>query len=87
MGRTKEQEIDQNLEFFLKELPKLLEHQHGRYVLLRSKEIIGIYDTVRDAQMTGEKFYDDGLFSIQKVEDKAIELGYFSHAVHLASAQ
>lgn len=82
-ARDKQSEIDRNLVFFKKKLPDLLNHHRGRYVLLRDKEIVGIYDTVRDAQMTGQKFYDDELFSIQKVEDRAIELGYFSHAVHL----
>ena len=72
-GDALQSEIDANLEFFLSKLPDLL----------RDQVIAGIYDTARDAQMTGERFYDDGLFSIQKVTRESIDLGYFSHAVHL----
>jgi len=51
---------------------------------MRHQEIIGFYDTVIDAQMTGTKFFKDGIFSVQQVSDMAIELGFYSHAMHLA---
>ena len=77
----KNQEIEKNFQFFQSVLPDLVKDHQGRYVLLRHEEIVGIYDTVHDAQMTGEKFYADNLFSVQKVETRPIELGIFSHAV------
>jgi len=80
-ARSKQQEIDDNFEFFRQKLPDLLKDHRNRYVLLRDKKIVGIYDTVRDAQTTAENFYKDGLYSIQQVTDVAIDLGYFSHAV------
>ncbi len=80
----KEQEIEKNFAHFQSTImPTLVESHRGRYVLLRHQKIVGIYDTARDAQMTGEKFYEDDLFSIQKVEPRPIDLGVFSHAVHL----
>lgn len=83
--RTKETEIDQNLDFFLKQLPTLLKDNKGKYVLIRNQEIVGIYDTVRDAQLTGEKFFKDGLYSVQKVDDTSINLGFYSHAMCMAA--
>lgn len=79
----KQKEIEENLVFFSEKLPDLLHDHRGRYVLLRHREIIGIYDTVADAKTTGDKFYKDGIFSIQKVTDEPIELGAMAHALHL----
>jgi hypothetical protein len=76
-------EIDQNLEFFLGELPDLLKDHRDRYVLLQNKSIVGIYDTIRDAQTTGDKLFQDKLYSIQRVSNVAMDLGFFSHADHV----
>jgi hypothetical protein len=81
---TRQQEVDRNLEFFKKELPELLETYRGKYALIRHREIIGFYDTVTDAQTTGARFFEDGLFSVQQVSDTPINLGFYSHAVPLA---
>jgi len=75
-----QEEVDRNFDFFTKSLPALLKDQRGRYVLLRSQTIAGIFDTARDALTAGEKMYPDGLYSIQQVTDTSIDLGYFSHA-------
>ena len=83
-SHTKDTEIEKNLEFFLKELPKLKKTHPGKYVLLREREIIGIYDTVKDANITGMKFFEDGLFSIQKIDYSPINLGFFSYAMPVA---
>ncbi len=80
-------EIDKNYAYFQTRLASLLEHHRNRYALLRQQEIVGVYDTVRDAKMTGDKFFSDGLFSIQQIESEPLNLGYFSHAVHMGAAQ
>ncbi len=79
----KRQEIEKNFAFFELVLPEYTESHGGRYALLRHEEIIDFYDTVRDAYTTGVRNYKDGLFSIQKVDPRPIDLGVFSHAVHL----
>jgi hypothetical protein len=48
----------------------------GRYALLHDKAVVGIYDTLRDAQTTGERPFPDGVFSIQKVTN--VLRGFFS---------
>jgi hypothetical protein len=73
-------EIDQNYAFFKQKLPDLLKDNRGRYALLHSKAVVGIYDTIRDAQTTGEKLFPDGVFSVQQITDESVDLGFFSHA-------
>ena len=85
--RNRQQEVDQNFEFFKTRLPELLQTHKGKYALIRHQEIIGFYDTIIDAQTTGARFYQDGLFSVQQVNDVPIDLGFYSHAVPLAQAR
>jgi hypothetical protein len=82
----KQKEIDRNFEFFQQKLPELMTEHRGKFALIRNREIVGFYDTAIDAQTTGEKFFNDGIFSIQQVTDKPIDLGFFSHAVYLGAA-
>src|SRR5436190_585073 len=39
--RTKQQEVDKNLEFFKERLPELLQTHRGKYALIRNQEIVG----------------------------------------------
>lgn len=79
-------EIDRNLEAFQKKLPDLLHDCRGKHALMRHAEIVDMYDTLRDAKLAGDKLFDDGLFSVQEITDKPINLGFFSHAVHMGPA-
>jgi hypothetical protein len=83
----RQKEIDQNLEFFLKELPQILPAHNGKCALLRRQKIVGYYDTVSDAVSAGNQSYPDKLFSVQQVIQAATDLGYYSHAVPLGAAQ
>jgi hypothetical protein len=87
MGRTKQEEVDRNFEFFQKELPSLLENNRGKFALIRDAEIKAFYDTIVDAQTIGNQLFSDGLFSIQRVYEDAVDLGFFSHAMHMGSTQ
>ena len=78
-----QEEVDKNYEAFLKELPKLRIAHEGKIALLRSKNVVQIFDTASDAMIYGRAEYDDGLFSIQEITSgDAVDMGYFSHAVH-----
>ena len=79
----KQQEVEKNFDFFMSVMPEYTESHGGRYALLRHKKIIDFYDTIRDAYTTGERNYNDGLFSIQQVNPRPVDLGAYSHAVHL----
>lgn len=73
-------EIDQNLDFFQKKLPELLSDHKNRYALLHKMSVSGIYDTMRDALTAGNKLYPDRIYSVQKISDQPINLGFLTHA-------
>lgn len=75
---TKITEVDRNFEAFQQELPELLKTHPGKFVVLRKKEAVAFFDTFRDAMIYGTKTYQDELFSVQEVTDKALDLGWFS---------
>lgn len=79
-AKKHQEEVDRNYKRFKELVPNLIEKHRGEYALLRGGEIVEIYATAADAMKTGQKFYDDGLFSIQKITVEPEDLGYFSHA-------
>jgi hypothetical protein len=83
----RQKEIDENLEYFLKELPQLLPEYNGKYALLRHRKIVAYYDTISDAVSAGNQSYSDQLFSVQQVIQSATDLGYYSYAVPLGATQ
>lgn len=85
--RTKlDLEIEKNFRVFKSLLGRLLAEHRDRFALLRHEELIGVYDTIRDAKITGDRFFPDGLYSIQQITDEPANLGYFSHALHLGDS-
>ena len=85
-SKSKQQAVDQNFEAFKKKLPELLEKYRGKYAVLRNEEVVGFYDTALDAQKIGNQLYPDGFFSVQEVTNTVVDLGFYSHAVHLGAA-
>jgi hypothetical protein len=85
--QARQTEIDENLDFFVKELPKIAPTHFGKFALIRQKAIAGYFDTVVDAVGTGNKLYPDKLFSVQQVTDVPVDLGFFSHASRLGKPQ
>jgi hypothetical protein len=76
-------EIERNFRAFQARESAFPPSQNGKYALMHDGEVIGVYDTLADAHQTGERFYRDQVYSIQRIGRKPIGLGYFSHAVHL----
>ncbi len=79
-ARAKSEEIDRNLGMFIAALPSMLPDHEGQYVLLRHGEVIGFFSTALDAQIAGNRAFDDRMFSIQHVTATAEELGFFAYA-------
>ena len=73
-------EINKNFEAFQKLLPSIGQTYLGKFAVLRKKEIIDCFDSMSDAAKYAEARYEDGLYSIQQVNNRIIDLGYFSHA-------
>jgi hypothetical protein len=85
-SKTKQEEVDRNFEFFQQELPRLLQERMGKFALIRDCKITGFYDTAQDAHTAGSQLYEDGLFSVQQVTESIVDLGFYSHAVHMGPA-
>jgi hypothetical protein len=74
-------QVEANFAAFQQRLPDLLPSHHGKFALMHDSEIVEFYDTARDAFLTGQRLFPDGLFSVQEVIDLPVDLGFYSHAV------
>ncbi len=80
-------EVDRNFVAFKAMLPDLLKDHAGKYVLLRDTKLIEKFDTAGDALIYAQAQFPDGLFSIQEVTGRTIDLGFFSHAMPFIKLQ
>ena len=78
-------EIGKNFKAFQKLLPSIEQRYIGKFAVLRQKEIIDYFDSMSDAAKYAEAKYEDGLYSIQQVSSRIVDLGYFSHAGTIAN--
>lgn len=74
-----QKEIDKNYDFFLKELPNIINLYNNKYALLKNAEIIDYFDTMDDAIKYAKIRFEDGLYSIQKVNETPVSLGYIGN--------
>lgn len=72
--------IARNYDAFEAMLPLLLAERRGEYALMRDGAVAGFFQSAGEAQAAGHADFGDGMFSVQKVEDKAIDLGFYSYA-------
>ncbi len=77
-SRELQNEVDSNFEAFQEKLPELMIPESDRWALMRGRECIAFYDTLRDALAAGNAQFEDGLFSVQEVTTGEIDLGWFS---------
>lgn len=75
-----QQEIDRNFDFLQRNLARLLPAHEGQYALLKSGKIEAFFDRPGDAYREGLDRFEDGVFSIQEVTGKPLDLGFFSYA-------
>jgi hypothetical protein len=80
MSTALEIEVDRNLFAFLPKIPSLLESHSGEYAVLRHQEVVSLHKRLRDALDEAYEKFADGMFSIQQVTDKPVELGFMSYA-------
>lgn len=80
MGESLKTEINENYDFFQRNLKNLLTEHSGKFALLKSKNIIDFYCAIGDAYRAGLEKFPDGVFSIQEVTDEPVELGMMTLA-------
>jgi len=56
MKKIEDRRLEEKFQFFLDKLMDLMQHHKSRYVLLREKKVIGIYDTIRYSKLMGDRF-------------------------------
>ena len=76
-------EVDNNYAAFTKMLPTIIGEHRNKYALMKNGSVVGYYSTLEDAYTTAGTFLKDEPFSVQKVTDVAVDLGFFSHAVDI----
>jgi Family of unknown function (DUF5678) len=81
IGRCTIYSAAQTVAFAVAMLPGILALHQNKYALMKDGEVVGFYSTLEDAYVTANKFYADQPFSVQKVTDIPVDLGFFSHAV------
>lgn len=79
MESQRDQEITQNFEFFQTRVESLLPKHFGEFALLRNRSIIGLFPSAVEAMSQGYDKYEDGIFSVQRVINRPLDLGFLSY--------
>ena len=81
MAHAIEVEIERNYAAFKDMLPGLLEKAAGKYALLRNQRLEGVFATAGEAERAGYGRFKDAPYSIQLVDQKPVDLGFYSYAL------
>jgi hypothetical protein len=73
-------EVDRNYDFFQRNLSRYLKDNSGKYAFLKSEQLVGFFDGPGVAYRAGLERFQDKVFSVQKVTDEPVELGFMSLA-------
>lgn len=73
-------EVERNFRFYEENLAGLDESLHGKYALLRRERFVEFFNSILDAHTSAQERFADGLYSIQQVAQKPVDLGFYSHA-------
>ena len=76
-------EIEKNFKAISAQMDDLMPLHTQKYALMHSGEIVEFYSSWEDAYKTGRLLYEDGKFSVQQVTKVPVDLGYYSHAMHI----
>lgn len=76
------QEVQSNYQFFQTVVASLMLEHEGKYALLHDRAVVSVYSRPLDAVIEGNRLYSDGLFSVQRVTDRPVDLGFLSNAAN-----
>lgn len=79
MQDIREAAIRQNFHYFQGVVSGLMESHAGQYALLRASSVVGIFARPMEALEAGYAKFADGDFSVQKVTDRPLDLGFISY--------
>lgn len=75
-------EVDRNYDAFVRMLASIIDDHRDQLALMRDGEIVGFFETPREALEAATEQFPDQIFSIQEVTDEPIDLGFWSHVGH-----
>ena len=81
MPSPQQEEVDRNYDEFIKVLPSILASHRDKHALMKAGKVLGYYSSAEDARVAGDSFIGDKIFSIQRVTDATVDLGFFTYAV------
>ncbi|MEO1046543.1 MAG: hypothetical protein AAFX04_13975 [Pseudomonadota bacterium] len=68
-----------NYTWFQQNLSDLLINHRGQHALIHNQKIVGFFQTSLEAIKDGLKHYGENNFSVECVDDKVEDLGFYSH--------
>lgn len=71
-----QKEVDTNYQFFKKELNRISSQYNNKYILLKNAQVVESFDTIDDAIKYAKTKFEDGLYSIQNINDVPANLGF-----------
>ena len=73
-------EIQRNFDFFQSVVPSIMDEHAGKMALIHDCIIVGYFDSPGEAVKAGADRFGDLPFSVQRVIDRPIDIGFLSHA-------
>ena len=83
ISAKKRADLEKNFQAMSEKMNQYITIYSNKYALMRKGEVIEFYENWEDAYKTGVLLYNDELFSVQQVTKSPVDLGFFSHAVHI----
>jgi hypothetical protein len=80
MAGQREAEIRQNFTFFKEIVPGMMDQHAGKFALIHRRELVGLFESAGEAVANGARLFGDVPFSVQRVINRPIDLGFLSHA-------
>jgi hypothetical protein len=77
---AREVEIRQNYSYFKSVVASMMAEHAGQFALIRSCEVVDVFETAGEAVSAGAVRFGELPFSVQRVINRPIDLGFLSHA-------
>jgi hypothetical protein len=77
---SREVEIRQNYSFFRSVVASFMADHAGEFALIQNCKIVEFYRTAGEAVADGSRRFGEVPFSVQRVINRPIDLGFLSHA-------
>lgn len=79
---TRQQQIEDNFHAFEGVVSTYLPEREGDFALLHDRKVAGVFANIIEAVVEGNGRFGDGNFSVQRITDKLVDLGFLSHSTN-----